>query len=226
VSRNMKPSVGRGGRCPGGALAAAVFVLLSCLPSALRAVAHSGAARSAAARPAPSSSGANPDNCEACLRAMDQAACHQVALRLAEERDFRRAIAIEDQIQARHPMDPEIDASLARMYQLGTTDSARAIMLYHAALHASSGYPPALIGLASMMESKGETELAARYYDRVVRERPNEPLFKVRLADVLLRSGREQEAEPLLREVVKRWPGSDEAGSAQRLMGRLSLARP
>ncbi len=157
---------------------------------------------------------------------MDLAVCHQVALRLAEARDFKRAIVIEDQIQARDPMNPEIDASLARMYQLGAADPARAIMLYHAALHASSGYPPALVGLASMMEEKGEMELAARYYDRAVRERPNEPLFKVRLADVLLRSGRDHEAEPLLQEVVKRWPGSDEADSAKKLMGRLSLARP
>ena len=59
-----------------------------------------------------------------------------------------------------------------------------------------------------------------------VKERPNEPLFKIRLADVLVQSGRDEEARPLIQEVVKRWPGSDEAASARKLMDRTALARP
>ena len=180
---------------------------------------------SSAAAPGPSLR-ANPESCAACLRASDLAVCHRIALDLATTRDFARAIAIEEQIQERQPMNPEIAASLARMYQLGTRNSARAIALYHAALHASSGYPPALMGLGGLMQDKGEMDLAARYYGRAVRERPDEPLFKVRLAQVLLQSGRDEEARPLLQDIVNRWPGSDEAMSARKLMSPTSLARP
>ncbi len=168
----------------------------------------------------------SPESCAACLRASDLPACHHIAVDLAQSGDFSRAIAIEEQIEDREPANAEVAASLARMYQLGTSNTARAIALYHAAMHAVSGYPPALIGLGSIMQEKGEMDLAARYYGRAVSERPNEPLFKVRLAEVLQQSGRDGEAQPLLQEVVKRWPRSDEAESARKLMAHTSLARP
>jgi Flp pilus assembly protein TadD len=180
-----------------------------------------------AATPATGGTGrASADSCLACLRASDPGECHQVALDLAQMRDWKRAIAIEEQIHERQPADAGVAASLARMYHLGTPNSARAIALYHAALHATSGYPPALLGLGELMEQKGETDLAVRYYARAVRERPDDPLFKVRLAGALLQEGREGEAQPLLEEVVKRWPGSDEAASAHRFLTRTALARP
>ncbi len=175
---------------------------------------------------APSSRGATPESCAACLRASDLEACHRIALGLAGEHDYTRAIAIEEQVFERQPSSAAAAATLARMYQLGTKNTARSIALYHAALHASSGYPPALMGLGSIMQEQGEMDIAARYYARAVKERPNEPLFKVRLADVLVQSGRDEEARPLIQEVVKRWPGSDEAASARKLIDRTALARP
>ena len=216
MSRSAKQMVGKDG--PRGARRRVVrglgLLLLAQMPAFV------GAALLAA--PA----AATPESCTACLRASDLAACHKVALGLATSRDYARAIAIEEQIQDRQPMNAEVAASLARMYQIGTTNSARAIALYHAALHASSGYPPALIGLGTIMQDKGEMEIAARYYGRAVRERPDEPMFKMRLAEVLTQSGRDSEAGPLLQEVVKRWPGSDEAESARKMMSRTALARP
>ena len=180
-----------------------------------------------AATPATGGTGrANADSCFACMRASDPAECHQVALDLAQLHDWKRAIAIEEQVHERQPMDAGVAASLARMYHLGTTDSARAIALYHAALHATSGYPPALLGLGELMEQKGETDLAVRYYARAASESPDDPLFKVRLAGALLQEGREGDAQPILEEVVKRWPGTDEAASAHRFLTRTVLARP
>ncbi len=187
------------------------------------ALAQTAAARGLLAAPAPK---ANVESCSACLRASDLGACHTVALDLAKGHDYARAIAIEEKIQERLPMNADVAASLARMYQLGTKNTARAIALYHAALHASSGYPPALFGLGTIMQEKGEMDIAARYYSRAVSERPNEPLFKVRLAEVFVQSGRDEEARPLLQDVVARWPRSDEAESARKLMSRTALARP
>ncbi len=169
---------------------------------------------------------ANAASCGTCLRASDLEACHRVALDLAAARDYQAAIAIEERIHDRLPENSGISASLARMYQLGTSNSARTVALYHAALHATPGYPPALMGLGSVMQDKGELEIATRYYARAVHESPGQPLFKVRLAEALQLTGREAEAQPLLQEVVARWPKSDEAASARRLMSRTTLARP
>ena len=174
----------------------------------------------------PSHRPANAQSCEACLRASDLDACHRVALDLAAQRDYQSAIAIEEGIQARLPGSSGIAASLARMYQLGTPNTARAIALYHAALHATPGYAPALMGLGSVMQDKGELEIAGRYYARAVHESPGQPLFKVRLAEVLQLTGRDAEAQPLLQEVLARWPKSDEAASARKLLSRTTLARP
>ncbi len=167
-----------------------------------------------------------PESCVAAEPASDLDACHRVALGLADLHDYARAIAIEERVFERQPSNAAVAASLARMVQLGTKNTARAIALYHAALHATSGYPPALMGLGSIMQEKGETDLAARYYARAVKENPDRPLFKIRLAEVLLQSGRDAEAQPLIREVVQRWPASYEATSARKLMERTALARP
>lgn len=184
------------------------------------------AAAAAGPRGTSGSSAATPEGCAACSSASDLEACHRLALQLADTHDYARAIAIEEHVFERQPSNAAVAASLARMVQLGTKNVARSIALYHAALHAVSGYPPALMGLGSIMQEQGEMDLAARYYARAVRENPDQAIFKVRLAEVLLQSGRDTEAQPLMQEVVKRWPGSDEAASAQKLMARTSLARP
>ena len=169
---------------------------------------------------------ANPVSCSACLRASDHGACHRVAMGLAARQDYKRAIAIEEQILCYQPRNAEVAAALARMYDEGLHDTPRAIALYHEALHAVSGYPPALLGLGGIMEAKGEMQIAARYYVRAVKENPDVALFKIRLADALMRGGRETDARPLLNEVVARWPGSREADSARQMMSRTALARP
>jgi len=175
---------------------------------------------------AAASAAANPVSCSACLRASDPGECHRVATDLAARQDFKRAIAIEEQILTLQPRNAEVAASLARMYDEGLHDSPRAIALYHEALHAVSGYPPALLGLGGIMEAKGEMQIAARYYARAVKENPDVALFKIRLADTLMRGGREPEARPLLNEIVARWPGSREADSARQMMSRTALAQP
>ena len=175
---------------------------------------------------APPAGSPTPESCAAAKPESKLMECHKAAVGLASLHEYAQAIAIEERVQERLPMNAEVAASLARMYELGTTNTARAIALYHAALHATSGYPPALLGLGSIMEHKGEMDIAARYYGRAVRENPERPLFKVRLAEVLVQSGRETEAQPLLQEVVKKWPGSDEAASASKLMSRTVLAKP
>jgi len=168
----------------------------------------------------------SPESCLACERAADWRACHQAALALAMEREWTRAIAVEEAVRRMQPGNAEVAAVLARMYQEGTRNRARAFELYHEALGSSPGYPPALLGLGTMMQDLGSLDVAARYFERGARERPDEPQFKIRLADVLVKAGREEEARPILTEIVERWPGSREAETAKRLMPATSLARP
>ena len=166
------------------------------------------------------------ESCLACERAADWTGCHQTALSLAMQRDWPLAIAIEEAVHSARPGNAEVAAVLARMYQEGTRNTPRAFELYHEALAFSPGYPPALLGLGTLMQDAGSPEVAARYFARGSRERPDEPLFKVRLADVLVKVGREEEARPILREIVERWPDSREAEAAKRLMPTTTLARP
>jgi Flp pilus assembly protein TadD len=169
---------------------------------------------------------ASAESCTACFRASVPLECHQVAMGLAMGRDYARAIAIEEQVRAAVPDDPEVAAALAKMYRDGTRNVARAVEMYHMALYLRPGYPPALVGLGTIMQDTGQTEVAARYFQRAARENPSEPLFKIRLAETLVRLGRESEADPILREIVQRWPGTPEAESARTLMPRTALAKP
>jgi len=168
----------------------------------------------------------SPESCLTCERAADWKGCHEAALALAMERDWARAIAVEEAVRRMQPGNAEVAAVLARMYQEGSRNKARAFELYHEALSLSSGYPPALLGLGTMMQDLGSLDVAARYFERGAREKPDEPQFKVRLAEVLVKAGRDEEARPILREIVERWPGSHEAESARRLMPSTALARP
>jgi Flp pilus assembly protein TadD len=162
----------------------------------------------------------------ACCRAADWRACHEAALALAMERDWSRAIAIEEGVHRAQPRDAEVAAVLARMYQEGTRSLPRAFELYHEALSISPGYPPALLGLGTMMQDAGSLDVAVRYFQRGALERPDEPQFKVRLAEALVKVGRDVEARPILDEIVERWPGSREAEAARRLIPTTALARP
>ena len=169
---------------------------------------------------------AGPQSCDACFRASDPLECHQVAIALAMGREYGLAIAIEERVHAAAPGDAEVAAALAKMYRDGTRNVARAVEMYHTALHARPGYPPALMGLGTIMQDTGQTDLAVRYYQRAARENPAEPLFKIRLAETLVLAGRESDADPILKEIVQRWPGTPEAESARNLMPRTALAKP
>ena len=124
------------------------------------------------------------------------------------------------------PKNPEVAAVLARMYQEGRRNLPRAFELYHEALSITPGYPPALLGLGTMMQDSGSLEVAVLYFRRGATERPDEPQFKVRLAEALVKVGRDVEARPILDEIVERWPGSREAEAARRLIPTTALARP
>ena len=167
-----------------------------------------------------------PESCMACSRAADPMACHKTAMSLAAARDWDRAIAVEQLVHRAMPGNAEVAAVLARMYQEGPRNVPLAFELYHEALGAWPGYPPAILGLGSMLETMGHLDVAALYFERGARERPDEPQFKVRLASVLMKSGREDRARPLLAEVVERWPGSHEADDARKLMPTTALAKP
>lgn len=167
-----------------------------------------------------------PESCLACARASDAMACHRTALSLAMGRDWKRAIAVEEAVHRAQPGNAEVAAVLARMHQEGTRNTPRAVELYHEALAISPGYPPALLGLGVIMEESGDLVVAARYFERGARARPDEPQFKVRLASVLLKTGRDEEARPILGEIVERWPGSREAEAARKMMPATALAKP
>jgi TolA-binding protein len=167
-----------------------------------------------------------PDTCLACFRATEPMVCHQVAVDLAMHRDYTRAIAIEEMVHGQHPESVEVVAALAKMYHDGMRNTARATELYHAAMALHPGYPPALMGLGTLMQDRGESDVAIAYFRRVVRDNPAEPHFKVRLAEALVRGGREAEAAPILTEIVDRWPGTTEATTARGLMTRPALAKP
>lgn len=169
---------------------------------------------------------ASPESCLACARASDPMACHRTAMSLAAERDWERAIAVEESVHRALPGNAEVAAVLARMYQESARNMPRAVELYHEALGAWPGYPPALLGLGTMMEKSGDLNVATLYFERGARERPDEPQFKVRLASVLMQAGREDRARPLLDEIVQRWPGSREAEVARKMMPSTALAKP
>ena len=168
---------------------------------------------------------ADPASCMACLRAFDIVACHEAAFELETRGRVHDAIALETMIHERSPNNPEFSTALGRMYYR-VHNTPRAIEMYHTALSVSSGYPPALVGLGAVMQDQGETEIAVRYFGRAARENPDVPLYKIRLAEALVQGGREQDAQPVLMEIVERWPDSSEAGSAQRMMSRTALAKP
>jgi len=165
-------------------------------------------------------------SCLVCTESSDLEACHRLAMQLSERNDHLPAIMIEERIHALRPDDPEVAAALARMHHIGRNDTVRAVALYHAALGARSGYAPALFGLGNIFEEKGELNIAEGYFSRGSREHPNMAAFKVRLAAVLVDAGRDLEAQPVLNEILARWPESDEAHLARRLMDRTALARP
>jgi len=166
------------------------------------------------------------ESCLVCTESSDLDGCHRVAMELTGRNDHLAAITIEERIHALRPHDPEVSAALARMHHIGRNDTVRAIALYHAALGARSGYAPALFGLGNIFEEKGDLTIAERYFSRGSREHPNMAAFKVRLAGVLVDSGRDLEAQPVLNEILARWPNSDEAHQARRLMDRTALASP
>lgn len=170
--------------------------------------------------------GPTAESCVACADAAEAQECHRFAVELAERRDFDRAIAIEERVLELRPADAEVAAALAKMHRTATRNTVRAIKLYHEALYAAPGYPPALLGLGEIMRDKGEWEIAERYFARGARENPGQPLFSVRLAEVMLHSGRTRQAQPILNEIIARWPDSGEAETARRLMQRASLAGP
>jgi tetratricopeptide (TPR) repeat protein len=166
------------------------------------------------------------ESCLVCTESSDLEGCHRIAMELTERNDHRGAIMIEERIHALRPDNHEVSAALARMHHVGRNDTVRAIALYHAALGARSGYAPALFGLGNIFEEKGELKIAELYFSRGSREHPNMAAFKVSLAGVLVASGRDLEAQPVLNEILARWPNSDEAHQARRLMDRTALARP
>ncbi len=174
----------------------------------------------------PARSAATAATCLAGPIAPQALECHQVAVQLASERSFGPAIAIEEQVLLFAPANPEVAAALARMHQDGTRDTVRAIALYHAALDASPGFPPALLGLGTIMADKGEMEVAERYFARGAKERPDLAVFRVRQADALVRLGKEEQARPILKEIVLKWPESEEAETARKLISRTALAGP
>ena len=206
----------------------AAFAILLMLglaaPAILSAPTKGAAVAAAAASPSPESCLAGAEAAGASTP--DVAACHHVALDLASARDFDRAIGIETRLFEREPSNPEISTALARMQETGRKDVVQALRMYHEALYAAPGYPAALLGLGSHWKGRGESLIAERYFARGVRENPGQPLFKVRLAEVLIESGRAQEAAPILQSVADSFPGTGEADDARRLLGRTALARP
>lgn len=156
----------------------------------------------------------------------DVDACHHVALELAGRRDFDRAIAIESNLFELQPANAEVATALAQMQETGRKDVVQALKMYHEALYASPGYPAALLGLGMHWKGRGESRIAERYFARGAKENPQQPIFQVRLAEVLIEAGRSQEAAPILQAVAERFPGTGEADDARRLMSRTSLARP
>lgn len=152
--------------------------------------------------------------------------CHRVALDLAASRDHDRAIAVLSRLFEREPLNAEVATSLAREQETGRKDVVQALRMYHEALYAAPGYPAALLGLGTHWRGRGESLIAERYFARGARENPDQPVFKVRLAEVMMEGGRPAEAAPILQDVVARWPASGEAEDARRLLSRTNLARP
>ncbi|HET8947993.1 MAG TPA: hypothetical protein VFQ07_13520, partial [Candidatus Polarisedimenticolia bacterium] len=105
-----------------GILLAAPAVLSSPTkgPASAKAV-HAAATPEGCLAPAADPTGADVD------------ACHHVALELAAQKDFDRAIAIESGLFDRQPANPEVSTALARMQETGRKDVVQALKMYHEA---------------------------------------------------------------------------------------------
>ena len=156
----------------------------------------------------------------------DVKSCHALALDLAERQDLDGAIAVESRLFEREPSNPEVAATLGRFLMTGRKDVVSSIRLYHEALGASPGYPPALLGLGMLFQNRGEMTIAERYFARGAKENPTLPLFRVRLAEVMVETGRPGEAASLLQDVIAACPNCGEADDARRILSRTSLAKP
>src|SRR2546425_1050914 len=64
----------------------------------------------------PSQQKVSPESCMAGCRAADWRACHETALALAMERDWSRAIAIEEGVHRAQPRDAQGPAGPAPQY--------------------------------------------------------------------------------------------------------------
>jgi predicted Zn-dependent protease len=173
-----------------------------------------------------------PTTVQACAQPVSQAqapdvkSCHALAVDLAERQDLDGAISVESRLFEREPSNPEVAATLGRFMMTGRRDVVSSVRLYHEALGASPGYPPALLGLGTLFKDRGEMAIAERYFARGAKENPTLPLFRVRLAEVMIETGRPGEAASLLQDVIAACPNCGEADDARRILSRTNLAKP
>jgi tetratricopeptide (TPR) repeat protein len=172
-----------------------------------------------------------PPSVQACAQpvqpqAPDVKSCHALALDLAARQDLDGAIAVESRLFEREPSNPEVAATLGRFVMTGRKDVISSVRLYHEALGAFPGYPPALLGLGMLFKDRGEMAIAERYFARGAKENPTLPLFRVRLAEVMVETGRPGEAATLLQDVIAACPNCGEADDARRILSRTNLAKP
>lgn len=133
------------------------------------------------------------------------------------ERHFRRALEI-------NPAFVPAMESLGKLELLERRNPSAAEPHFRAALAIAPRHAPALLGLAETLEATGHVEEAARHYDLARQAKAGWALPDEKLAALLLRGQRYDEAAAPLRRLAEMRPGDVEAwsnlGWAELLAGR------
>ncbi len=114
----------------------------------------------------------------------------------------QRALAVADRWRHEDPDNPQIDQLCAElMWALGDDDEAWRQLSSHLDRHPANG--AALAYVADILERNGELERASALWARAVAVEPTDATLRMRRAQSLLASDREEEARGVLDELIE-----------------------
>ncbi len=148
------------------------------------------------------------DEAEAALHAVleakpDQVGCMMSLAELARGRgDLAAAVSWFEQVRALDPRQTGLHARLGEcLRDLGRLDEAEAA--YRRALIDAGDAVPLLLALGEIERRRGDTEAALGWFEKVAAARPDLPIHRLRVGDLLQTLGRFDEAEAVYRLVLE-----------------------
>ncbi|RMF63231.1 MAG: tetratricopeptide repeat protein [Bacteroidetes bacterium] len=133
-----------------------------------------------------------------------EGAWHNLGNVAFRQRRYREALRCYRNELAHHPAARPWHGLGGTYEVLGQADSAR--WAYTRALAEDPGYAPAHAALADRYQREGDFETALRHARAALEQAPDDLAYQYRVGLMLVRTGRPDEALPLLRSVVERQP--------------------